>query len=636
MHNALFCGSLVAGVAALLAVAPEIAAAKESLDPERVKAVAAMLAERPAGLGSPIGDRAAWERLADTYKKQIPKAAEIMAQPLPDQPDDLFLDFSKTGTRVNWERVAGKRRGRLTPLVLAECVENKGRFLPAIEQLVEALCAEKTWVMPAHDRDLSNFKGTAVDIDLASSALAWNLATADSLLGEKLKPPIRQTLRENVGRRVLEPFRAMYNGERKPNWWMLGTNNWNAVCLACTVGAGLAQVEQKEQRAQFIVAAEKYSRNFLAGFTPDGYCSEGLGYWNYGFGHYLMLAETVRQATRGGVDLLSLPDAKAPASFGARIQIIGGVAPAFADCGVKAKPAEDTMYFLNRRFSLGLKAYEPLDLLSVVGSLFQAMLYAFPNAVTEMKPAAEGAPRAAGGPELRTWFDKAGILICRPAPDSPCRMGVALKGGHNAENHNHNDVGSFVVVVGDKPVLLDPGAETYTARTFSNKRYDSKLLNSFGHPVPVIAGRLQREGREAQGKVLRTDFTDNADTVQFDISSAYPVPELKTLERTFVFSREKAGSVTVTDRVEFKNPQTFGTALLTLGKWEQLPDRSLIVRDDKAAVKVEVDAGGAEWTVQAEEIQENAPVKPTRLGINLSKPVTAATVTLKITPQGVP
>jgi len=32
----------------------------------------------------------------------------------------------------------------------------------------------------------------------------------------------------------------------------------------------------------FAAAAEKYVENFLAGFTPDGYCSEGLGYWNYG------------------------------------------------------------------------------------------------------------------------------------------------------------------------------------------------------------------------------------------------------------------------------------------------------------------------------------------------------------------
>jgi hypothetical protein len=210
-------------------------------------------------------------------------------------------------------------------------------------------------------------------------------------------------------------------------------------------------------------------------------------------------------------------------------------------------------------------------------------------------------------------------------------MGVALKGGHNAEHHNHNDVGSYVVVVGERPVLLDPGAETYTARTFSKRRYESKLLNSFGHPVPVVAGQLQRPGREAQAKVLRTDFTDQADTLHLDIASAYPVPELKTLERTFVYSREGAGSLTVTDRVEFKTPQTFGTALITLGEWRELPDGALLIYDVNEAVRAELSATGAESAVQAETIHENAPVTPTRLGITLTKPVLAATITVRIT-----
>jgi hypothetical protein len=606
-----------------------LAAEKESLDPARVKAVADMLGDKPVGLGRPASDRAAWDTLAakPEFKAVVANAEKLLKQPLAEQPDELFLEYSKNGNRTNWQNVAFKRRGLLAPLVLAECAENKGRFVLKIEELCEALCAEKTWVMPAHDRDLANFNGKSIDIDLASSALAWHLATMDWLIGEKLNAEVRKKVKENISRRALEPFRAMFNGERKMNWWMTTTNNWNAVCLAGVTGAGMVELEDRGARAQFIVAAEKYSKNFLAGFTPDGYCSEGLGYWNYGFGNYLYLAETIRQATGGKLDLLGLPEVKAPATFGGRIQIIGGVAPAFADCSVNAKPAADIMYFLNRRFGLGLPVYDKLDPKGVLGTVTTAMLFTFPNAVTELLPANGAAP------ELRTWFDKAGILISRPAPNSSCRMGVALKGGHNDEHHNHNDVGSFVVVVGDRPVLLDPGAETYTARTFSAKRYDSKLLNSFGHPVPIVAGKLQKEGKESRGKVLRTEFTDASDTLEFDIRSPYAVPELKSLVRTFVYSREKAGSLTVTDKVQFKSAQAFGTAILTLGKWEQKPDRSIIVRDEKSAVRVEVDAGGAEWTVQAEEIHENAPVKPTRIGINLVKPADAATITLRISPQ---
>ena len=90
------------------------------------------------------------------------------------------------------------------------------------------------------------------------------------------------------------------------------------------------------------------------------------------------------------------------------------------------------------------------------------------------------------------------------------RFGAALKGGTNGEQHNHNDVGSFSVVLGRKMVVCDPGAEVYTARTFSARRYESKVLNSFGHAVPVIAGQLQRTGLAAHAEILRHEFTDDA------------------------------------------------------------------------------------------------------------------------------
>ena len=38
-----------------------------------------------------------------------------------------------------------------------------------------------------------------------------------------------------------------------------------------------------------------------------------MGYWNYGFGHFLMLGETIRQASGGSIDLLADPAAMQPA-----------------------------------------------------------------------------------------------------------------------------------------------------------------------------------------------------------------------------------------------------------------------------------------------------------------------------------
>jgi len=272
-----------------------------TIDQNRIKYIATLLPEKPAGFGSPISDRYAWKKLAgnDSFQKIIQDAEKLLQQPIPDQSDDLFLDFSRTGNRTRWQRVSGIRRGRVRTLALAECLENKGRFIPAFEEIVRELCSERTWVMPAHDRDLTNFNRTSTDIDLGSSTLAWSLATADYLLADKLSPKIRQIIQNNLDGRIFEPYRGMVMGKRSKNWWMTGTNNWNAVCLAGVTGAALAVIDPPDKRAFFIAAAENYSKYFLDGFTDDGYCSEGLGYWNYGFGYYIMLSEMIHQRQSG-------------------------------------------------------------------------------------------------------------------------------------------------------------------------------------------------------------------------------------------------------------------------------------------------------------------------------------------------
>jgi len=451
-------------------------------------------------------------------------------------------------------------------------------------------------------------------------------------LGERLSEDVRKLIGDELNRRAFQPFEGYVQTGQPELWWATGTNNWNAVCLAGVTGAALAAVESPQRRAFFAAAAERYIEYFLQGFTPDGYCSEGMGYWNYGFGNYISLAETLHQASGGRIDWLADPRIAPIAGFGRRMEILPGLYPAFADCSVNARPDTALMAFLSRRFGWGLRDTERRGLLTASGpsgSLFELGLYAFPNSASA-RPAAEASTPL----PPRDWFPDAGILICRPA--SPDGLAVALKGGHNAEHHNHNDVGSFVVALGRTAPLVDPGGEVYTARTFSGRRYESKLLNSFGHPVPRVAGQLQQTGSKAAAKVLQTEWTDTADTLALDIRSAYPVKGLEKLQRTFHFSRTGRGALEVVDEVQFAAPEAFETALITFDSWTQTAANQLTLGDRgrrDGGVQVDIDTGGAAFTIRAEEIQEdrNGP-PPTRLGIALEQPVRTATVRLTIRP----
>jgi len=608
--------------------------AQGPLPPERIGQLARLLPDAPRGVGRAVGDRESWDDMARRaeFRDVIRDAQRLLKEPIPELPDDLYLDFSRTGNRTRYQRVVRRRHSRVTRLALAETLENRGRCLAALEKAILAACDERTWVLPAHDRSLRNYRGEVREIDLQVAGFSWELATLHYWLGTRLSPAVRERIRAELERRTFRPFESMVTEGKPRMWWLKTTNNWNAVCLAGVTGSALAVIPSAERRAFFVAAAEKYIQNFLNGFTPDGYCSEGIGYWNYGFGHFVLLAETIHQATRGAVDWLRDRRVETIARFGPRMEILPGVYPAFADCHLGTEPNERLVAYLSRRYGWGFEDVERRGLLLAPGpstSLVQLGVFGFPNSATA-RPPGEAAPSK----PLREWFPEAGILICRPGTGQAAALGAALKGGHNAEHHNHNDVGSYVVALDSATPLVDPGSEVYTARTFSSRRYESNVLNSFGHPVPRVAGQLQRSGRSAAAEVIHTQFTDRTDTLVLDLRNAYHVEGLEKLQRTFVFSRDGRGSLSVTDEVIFDKPLPFGTALITFEPWRQLAPGRLRIGQGRGAVEVSIDAGGQGYEIHPEKIEEDLgrPGVPTRLGIELEGPVHQARITVTIRP----
>ena len=197
-----------------------------------------------------------------------------------------------------------------------------------------------------------------------------------------------------------------------------------------------------------------------------------------------------------------------------------------------------------------------------------------------------------------------------------------------------SDVGSYVVLVGGRSVLLDPGQEIRSGRIFSSRRYESKLINSYGHQVPMIAGQLQQTGRSAHGVVLKTEFSAAKDVCTLDIRSAYPVPALQKLNRTFVYDRTGIGSLTVMDEATASSSVTVATALITLGSWRQTGPNTLRIEDGGEAVTVEIDTGGKAFSIKGEIIEGPRHLLPatTRIGIQLDQPETRAQVRLRIVP----
>lgn len=595
------------------------------------------LPAKPCGIGRPASDRAWWGGWAKSPEAAIAikRAEACLKTPMPPFDAERYLDFSVNGDRSRYQAQHSRRWDRLKSLVTGECLEAKGRFIPAIDETVRSLCADPSWVLPAHDSGMRVFKGGSPHADLAVAMNGYQMALAAWLLEDSLPLATLVLMRENVARRLTEPVLRTIDGTAPKevlagHWWARADQNWNAVCTAGAVGAILASEPSRETRAKAVEWAVGNMDVFLSGFSKDGYCSEGLSYWDYGFGHYAVLAEVLRAQTGGQVDLYKGAAVRRIAAAPEQLEIADGVYPAFADCGLTARPDPRLIELLRWRLDQQLFTGNASGVLAESTQLYQTLtdLVARRDAATDVK-AGKANPQPS-----HSWFAESGICVVRPT--RPGGMAAAWKGGHNAEHHNHNDIGSTVVVWKGQPVIADPGSMVYRAETFSRDRYRLPLLGSFGHSVPVVAGTLQAEGRQCRGRVLSTTFTGARDTVAIDLASAYPGTGVTKLERHWIYQCEGDACLVIEDRFGFAEPAAFATALVGLGDWYLMEGKEQSARfqidgGHGAVLQVDVEfSGRGEWEVRTID----NPGKPSakRLGLALAAPAAEGFVRMTIRP----
>jgi peptidoglycan/xylan/chitin deacetylase (PgdA/CDA1 family) len=619
---------LSASTPAALVAAPRVANGP-TLDPPdaaRVKEIASYLDATPKGLGFTLDNRAPWEALGATprFKEAtLPLAERFLNEPIPEVSEAAYAQAIQTGSR-DINAPIDRRRFRLATFILAEGVENKGRFLPAIEKELAAICSESSWIVASHVK----FTGKN---DLGSAMTAWSVATAVSMLGDRLSAATRKAVKDAVNQRVVQPFlEQMRDKTATVDFWRNSPFNWNAVVHGGITGAALAMTDSVQERAEVIAAAEKETQFYINGFPKDGYSTEGMGYWKYGFGHYIMLSEAVLAATHGKLNLYDKGNARTVAQFPRRFEVAPEVYPAYSDSTFKDDPSRWLYYILDSRYGLGDNAPRSLSL----DGTFSTFLYAH-SINLAFEPKVVAAAKNAGivqGHRIRDWFDTSQIYVGR-LPAGQQGLAMSFKGANNGTSHGHNDLGSFVVVSGKIPLLVDPGSTVYNAATFGAERYKNQVINSYGHSVPRVAGQLQGQGEKFFATVTNTKFSDTTDSVTLDLTKGYEVPALKSLLRTFEYSRANKGSVTMTDRVEYSSPQTFGTALVTFGEAKEEKPGVWVISQGDQSIRVTIDARGVPFTVTNEVLKDEAAAgKVRRLGIDLNDPAAQATITVKIAP----
>ncbi|HOF17903.1 MAG TPA: heparinase II/III family protein [Phycisphaerae bacterium] len=440
-------------------------------------------------------------------------------------PYGVYREFQRTGNRTHCQKLMYGRRTQLMTAAAA-CWLGMG-YERYLDDLLWADCETTTWKLPAHE-------GSESPIELHSATLACEYAMVLGAVGDRLSDEVCRRVVAEIHRRVLDHY---LDPPVQPRW-KTGTSNWNAVCTGAVLMTAMLLEKDPQKLARFVIEALESLEYFLSGFTADGGCTEGPGYWRYGFGWFARLAAGLYDFTGGRIHLMSDERLERICRYPLAVNVAPGHELAFADA--QAGYMDPITAVLINRFH-DVKELLGLCRLTDDGELDVASLWGL------------------------LVCDDRRVAVTRDAKDSvlgdlavaKLRAGavtLGVKAGHNGEHHNHNDIGSFVVFGGSTCFLADPGAPVYSRKTFSPRRYESVYCSSRGHSVPVVNGQLQKPGEEYRGTLsVEGANATGAKRATVEFASAYgPEAGLDRLTRTIELPPGRA-EVRVSDSFAFSS-----------------------------------------------------------------------------------
>ena len=507
-----------------------------------------------------IQDRAEWQGVPQEIRAGfIREAQQYLGTTWERIPATVTLQYIRSGNRSNYDALNTRQREKLATLVFAEVFENQGRFLDEIADGIWAICEQTYWGSTAHLGMQRAGTGlpdvTEPIVDLFAAETGALLAWTDYLLGDRLdkvSPLLRKRIRAEVDRRVLTP--AL---QRDDFWWMgfgerKNINNWNPWINSNWLAAVLLLEADPPRRTGSVYKIMRSLDNFINIYPDDGASDEGPGYWGRAGASLFDNLELLRSATNGTIDIYRAPLVRSMGQYIYRVYINDQYFIPMGDASAKLTPDAELVYQYGKRIGdpvmQGFGAllaqrrgpYRPGS--SSPGRILPALFVA-----------REIATAQAAEPLLGSvWLADLQLMAARSTPNSGVGLYVAAWGGHNAQSHNHNDVGNFIVYGDGKPVLIDLGVETYSAKTFSSQRYEIWTMQSAYHNLPTINGVLQAAGREFQAKNLSFNETANRVTFSADIASAYPAAAAVQRWQRRVTLDRKAPALELEDKYELK------------------------------------------------------------------------------------
>jgi hypothetical protein len=481
--------------------------------------------------------------LPDSVKVRLVKDGERgLKYEWPSIPASLYLDYKITGNRYNFERKNNERRKVLNELAIAAIITKDKKYIPQIANGIWTLCEQSTWVLPAHVVVQKEKTGLPdpyeVVIDLGSGTAASQLSMIQFMLSEELdnySRGIGKRVFAELNKRIFQPYLS-----RNDFWWMGFTgqavNNWNPWVNTNVLMTALYSSLGADSVGLIITKTVKSTDIFVNQYPDDGGCDEGPSYWSEAGGKLIRFVHVLNGLTSNPIDWKSQKLIYNMGNYITKVHIGENNFVNFADAFSKSIPDPESVYSYGSIFEdAPLKSFgaylfglqkQKLDNANIIDFLETSVVF---DALTTLVP-------KASLPAV-SWFADRQVLTARSKAGDTSGLFLAVQGGHNAESHNHNDIGNFIVYAQGLPVFVDAGVGSYTAQTFSSRRYELWNMQSQWHNCPTINGVMQKEGIQYKASNVKFEQNTNGVSLSMDIASAYPnEAAVKRYERKFDFS----------------------------------------------------------------------------------------------------
>ena len=519
-----------------------------------------------------FSDRAAWARARKSrYADLILHEAEKIKDGA--VPQLLFSDyrkFQKTGDRAGFEQLYFRRRVNIAYLTLALCLTgDKGKYMPRLMDHLVAVMEETTWTVPAHSQWDKTRLLTRKPSALFCCETGAELALVHHLLGKELDREY-ENFSEQIREKVLERtvYNILFNPESSQmHWWYMieRPNNWTPWCayncLICTV-----LLEQDNAKlARCVREFMRITARFAANYADNGFCEEGPSYYEKSSLNMFAALQLMQKVQPGSMDkLFAVPRIRAMLEFIGKLSMSPTQMLSFGD----SQPEFDVALHLLipcarsldsktlRAFCSG-KTQKKFRILSDCLHIGLGLLFDCPDGPPHKK-------------ERKTEF------VCfenRLAITRTGNFAAALKVGNNAEYHNHNDLGHFVLYHNDRPVIVDAGSASYRKINFSDQRYTLWYTRGSGHNAPVFGNVEQLAGVQ-----YAASFVSAApQKITADLSKAYPA---SAGVKSFLRTLESSGNaVAVSDDFSLEKPLSATVTLLTPAKVRIIGKNRLMIGD---------------------------------------------------------